>query len=194
MTRQKAAMLVTLVLLLSIVSMSYLWGMFQQEGEIVQDVALVHEVDIELQKQALFALSQSSSEQSLKHLIEFATTHKHPEVRKQAIFWLGQKESRAALEALDQIAEEDPSLEVQKQILFAYSQMPQEVGSPRLVRIARSHERREMQEQAIFWLGQQGGEDALALFDEIIAGEAEGIPAWRCKSRSFLPTHKCPKR
>ena len=51
--------------------------------------------------------------------------------------------------------------------------MPQEVGSPRLVRIARSHERREMQEQAIFWLGQQGGEDALALFDEIIAGEAE---------------------
>ena len=67
MTRQQVAMLAALVLLLAFIPVPYLWGTFQQEDELAEDALPVQEVDIEAPKQALFALSQSPGEQSVKH-------------------------------------------------------------------------------------------------------------------------------
>lgn len=129
-------------------------------------------VDIEIQKQALFALSQSSSEESLTRLIEVAETHPQREVRKQAIFWLSQRHSDASIEALERIAEQSDDIEIQKQVLFAYSQLPGNDAVHRLIRVAVRHPEREMREQAIFWLGQRGGEEVVEIFEEILADKS----------------------
>ncbi len=46
--------------------------------------------DVELQKQAVFALSQRPKDEAVPILMRLAKTHSNPEVRKSAIFWLGQ--------------------------------------------------------------------------------------------------------
>jgi len=47
--------------------------------------------EIEIRKQALFALSQQRTDTAVTHLIEIAQTSREPELRKNALFWLGQK-------------------------------------------------------------------------------------------------------
>lgn len=125
--------------------------------------------DFDIQKQALFALAQSSSAESVARLIDVAETHPQREMRKQAIFWLGQRHSEQAVEALERIAEESDDLEVQKQVLFAYSQLPGREGVHKLIRVAVRHPELEMREQAVFWLGQKGGEEVAEIFEEILA-------------------------
>jgi len=46
--------------------------------------------DTEVQKQAVFALSQRPKDEAVPILMKIAKTHANPEVRKMAIFWLGQ--------------------------------------------------------------------------------------------------------
>jgi HEAT repeat protein len=57
----------------------------------------------EVQKSALFALSQLPDDEGLLSLIKIAETHSNPEIRKQAIFWLSQCEDPRALEAITKI-------------------------------------------------------------------------------------------
>jgi HEAT repeat protein len=46
--------------------------------------------DEEVQKQAVFALSQRPKDEAVPILMKLARTHQNPEVRRMAIFWLGQ--------------------------------------------------------------------------------------------------------
>ena len=66
-------------------------------GEMVED-----DEDTEVQKQAVFALSQLPD--GVPMLIEIARTHPRAKVRKDAIFWLGQSDDPRALEALIDLA------------------------------------------------------------------------------------------
>jgi hypothetical protein len=59
--------------------------------------------DIEIRKQAVFALSQRPDEERVPALIRIARTHCHPELRKQALFWLGQSGDPRALTLFEEI-------------------------------------------------------------------------------------------
>jgi hypothetical protein len=58
------------------------------------------DAETEIQKQAVFALSQFDESESIPLLIELGNTHRNPEVRKQAVFWLSQSDDEQALEAI----------------------------------------------------------------------------------------------
>jgi len=57
----------------------------------------------EVRKQAVFALSQRSSEQAVPALIRIARTNRDPELRKSALFWLGQSNDPRAIDLFEEI-------------------------------------------------------------------------------------------
>ena len=59
---------------------------------------LVEDKDTDIQKSALFALTQLQNNSGLIDVIRIAQTHRNPAVRKEAIFWLGQSEDERALD------------------------------------------------------------------------------------------------
>ena len=130
--------------------------------------------DIEVQEQAVFALSRLPGAESAARLLEVARTHSRPEIRKQAIFWLGQRGDAETLDELATIARNDPDGDVQEQVLFAYAQLPADESVPRLIAVARSHPEPEVRGQAIFWLGRKGGPAVLAFFDELMRQPGAG--------------------
>ena len=84
-----------------------------QGGEPVWDGTLPFELpkvaldssdaDTEVQKQAVFAISQRPKDESVPLLIKIAKTHASPAVRKQAIFWLGQTGDERAVDFFKEI-------------------------------------------------------------------------------------------
>jgi HEAT repeat protein len=61
------------------------------------------DADTEVQKQAVFAISQRSKDESIPLLIKIARAHANPAVRKQAIFWLGQTGDERAVDFFKEI-------------------------------------------------------------------------------------------
>jgi HEAT repeat protein len=61
------------------------------------------DADTEVQKQAVFAISQRSHDESVPLLIKIAKTHANPAVRKQAIFWLGQTGDERAVDFFKEV-------------------------------------------------------------------------------------------
>jgi hypothetical protein len=59
--------------------------------------------NLEIRKQAVFALSQRPADEGVPVLIRIARTNRHPEVRKSALFWLGQSEDPRALTLFEEI-------------------------------------------------------------------------------------------
>jgi hypothetical protein len=59
--------------------------------------------DIEIRKQAVFALSQRPADEGVPILIRIARSNRHPELRKTALFWLGQSEDPRALTLFEEI-------------------------------------------------------------------------------------------
>lgn len=59
--------------------------------------------DIEVRKQAVFALSQRPADEGVPALIRVARTSPHAELRKSALFWLGQSEDPRALALFEEI-------------------------------------------------------------------------------------------
>lgn len=59
--------------------------------------------DIELRKQAVFALSQRPEEEGVPALIRIARSNPSGEVRRSALFWLGQSEDPRALELFEEL-------------------------------------------------------------------------------------------
>ena len=78
-----------------------LFWLGQKAGErslkFLGDVAEKNEGDTEVQKQAVFALSQRQKSEAVPKLIQIAKTHQNLAVRKQAIFWLGQSGDERAV-------------------------------------------------------------------------------------------------
>src|SRR5690606_19075204 len=59
--------------------------------------------ELEVRKQAVFALSQIRSDQTIDALIIIARTNREPEIRKNAMFWLGQSGSPRAIAFFEKI-------------------------------------------------------------------------------------------
>ena len=59
--------------------------------------------EVEVQKQAVFALSQRRNDESIPSLERIAKEHPNYAVRKQAIFWLGQKRDPRVLDFFEQL-------------------------------------------------------------------------------------------
>ena len=124
----------------------------------------------EVQKKAIFSLSQASAEKGLPALINVAKKHKDIAMREQAIFWLGQNaESQEIINTLRNFAFDDPDVGVQKKAVFALSQVSNAKGLPLLMNIARKHKSSEVREQAIFWLGQNAStKDIVEALEEFV--------------------------
>lgn len=59
--------------------------------------------ELEVRKQAVFALSLIRTDATIDALIEIARTNGEPEIRKNAIFWLGQSGSQRALAFFEEV-------------------------------------------------------------------------------------------
>jgi HEAT repeats len=59
--------------------------------------------DLEVRKQAVFALSQRPADEGVPALIRIARTNPHAELRKSALFWLGQSEDPRAIALFEEI-------------------------------------------------------------------------------------------
>jgi hypothetical protein len=59
--------------------------------------------EIEVRKQAVFALSQMRTDATVDALIDIARTNREPELRKSAIFWLGQSGSPRAITFFEEV-------------------------------------------------------------------------------------------
>ncbi len=73
----------------------------QAPGIITQ--AIDNDPDVEVKKQAVFALSQLPGDQAVPLLIKLARSHSHPIVRKQSMFWLGQSKDPRALSFFEEV-------------------------------------------------------------------------------------------
>jgi hypothetical protein len=59
--------------------------------------------ELEIRKQAVFALSQRPTEEGVPVLIRIARSNPHAELRKTALFWLGQSEDPRAIALFEEI-------------------------------------------------------------------------------------------
>ena len=59
--------------------------------------------ELEIRKQAVFALSQRPADESVPVLIRIARTSPHRAVRKSALFWLGQSGDPRALTLFEEL-------------------------------------------------------------------------------------------
>ncbi|HEX9614791.1 MAG TPA: HEAT repeat domain-containing protein, partial [Bacteroidota bacterium] len=62
------------------------------------------EEDEDVQKHAVFALTQLPENEGVPLIIKIARTHPNPRVRKQAVFWLGECDDPRAFETIIDIA------------------------------------------------------------------------------------------
>jgi len=61
------------------------------------------DVELEVRKSAIFALSQQGSSTSSRHLRDIALTNKHPQLRKSAMFWLAESGDEIAVALFEEI-------------------------------------------------------------------------------------------
>src|SRR4030095_10552808 len=71
--------------------------------EVLGNVVEKSDDDTEVQKQAVFAISQRPKDEAVPLLIKIARNHPKAAVRKQAMFWLGQTGDERALEFFKEI-------------------------------------------------------------------------------------------
>ena len=72
-------------------------------GLALDSIASDDDGDREVRKQAIFALSQRSTDEAVPALIRIARTNDDRELRKTALFWLGQSEDPRALTLFEEI-------------------------------------------------------------------------------------------
>jgi hypothetical protein len=70
---------------------------------VLDSIARDNGTDREIRKQAVFALSQRDTDESVPALIKIARTSRDPELRKTALFWLGQSEDPRAVDLFEEI-------------------------------------------------------------------------------------------
>lgn len=66
----------------------------------LDDVVHIQNGETEIQKQAVFALSQIPKDEGIPYLIKIAKEHPNKMIRKKAIFWLGQSNDPRAIDAI----------------------------------------------------------------------------------------------
>ncbi|HET7588310.1 MAG TPA: M56 family metallopeptidase [Gammaproteobacteria bacterium] len=123
---------------------------------------------VEIQKRAVFALSQLPPEQSVPRLIEIVNSHTKMAVRERAVFWLGQIGNPKATDFLKGLLKTDAPLELREKALFGISQLPREQSVPLLITIAKQGADPALREKAVFWLGQSHDPRAIEALMSII--------------------------
>ena len=61
------------------------------------------DVEMEVRRAAVFALSQQETDQSVGQLLEIAKTSRHPQLRREALFWLAQSDDPRVLDTFEEI-------------------------------------------------------------------------------------------
>jgi HEAT repeat protein len=72
-------------------------------GQALDSIALDDRGDREVRKQAIFALSQRSTDEGVPVLIRIARNNPDAELRRTALFWLGQSEDPRAVDLFEEI-------------------------------------------------------------------------------------------
>ncbi len=124
--------------------------------------------DQDLKDRALFALSQSRSQENADFLIGIALDEsENIEVRKRALFWAGQ--SNVATPQLYELYDRTTDIEMKEQLIFVYAQRRSDSASvDKLIDIVRNEPDTRLKGRAIFWLGQMRDPRAIAVLEEII--------------------------
>jgi HEAT repeat protein len=124
--------------------------------------------DPELKDRALFALSQSRSQENADFLIRIALDEsENIEVRKRALFWAGQ--SNVASPQLYELYDRTRDVEMKEQLIFVYAQRRNDSAAlDKLIDIVRNEPDTRLKGRAIFWLGQIRDPKAIAVLEEII--------------------------
>jgi HEAT repeat protein len=114
--------------------------------------------DEEIQKKALFALSQTESPKAAQALRSYAQrTDVSEDVQEEAVFWLGQQGGKDNVEFLRGLFKRSKSDGVREKILFSLSQTREPDSGRWLLDVAQDPtEDIEMRKKALFWAGQGG--------------------------------------
>ena len=150
---------------------------------------LADDPSVEVQKAAVFGVSQSKEPAAFDALAALTRDHANVRVRSDAVFWIAHKDDpRAAKVVLDAL-EKDPSSEVRKKAVFALSQLKDNSGVDALIRVARNGPDAATRGEAIFWLGQKAGQKAAAAITERI----EQDPETEVKKKAVFALSQMPK-
>ncbi|MEW5918522.1 MAG: HEAT repeat domain-containing protein, partial [Gemmatimonadota bacterium] len=120
---------------------------------------LVRNGSRELQKNAVFSLSQLGGDQGHSALRDLAGSDNTPEeIRSEAIFWLGQKASSENSQFLRDLFKRVRSRELKDKIIFSLSQQRNTGSEQWLLDIAVDQsESTDIRKQALFWAAQNRG-------------------------------------
>ncbi len=80
----------------------------RRAGEALRDIVMEDTPEVEVQKQAVFAISRRNDAESVPTLMDIAENHSHLEVRKQAIFWLGRKDDPRVVDFFTRLLRQGP--------------------------------------------------------------------------------------
>jgi len=117
--------------------------------------------DVEMQRRALFALSQHEGSKAAELVRSYAERDDVPEdLQKQAIFYIGQRESADNAAYLRSLYGRVKSSSTKERVLFSISQMHGEEPGRWLLEIASDDkEPLELRKRALFWAGQRSSSD-----------------------------------
>lgn len=123
-------------------------------------------------QRAMLAAAIADSAVIWPRLLSIARNDDRPRsARNEARFWLSRIAAEHAIGPKVEPSvgkKEDP----RHHAVFALSQQPRGSGIPDLITIAKTHRDAEIRRRALFWLGQEGDERALALFQALLEGPA----------------------
>lgn len=130
---------------------------------------IYNDPNIQIQKKALFSLTQVHDAITEEELLKIVKSHKNIELRLDAIFWLGQQtKSPEMIKAMKDIVIQDNDPQLQERALFALTQLKNNNGIPHIIEIAKKHKNLEIRKKAIFWLGQTKDEQAVKALEELL--------------------------
>jgi len=143
----------------------------------------------EVQKGAVFGVSQSHEPGTFDMLSSLARSDTRPRVRSEAVFWLAQRDDARASGVILEALEKDDSAEVRKKAVFALSQLKENAGVDALLRVAKTSADPNVRGEAIFWLGQKAGAKVAAAITQAI----EQDPETEVKKRAVFALSQMPK-
>jgi HEAT repeat protein len=121
----------------------------------------------ELKDKVIFSISQQKDEESMKWLVDLASSSGEPiEMRKKALFWAGQ--SGGSLDKLVTMYDRMKEREMKDQMIFVFSQRHERPAIDKLMDIARNDPDREARRKAMFWLGQSKDTRVAAFLSDMI--------------------------
>jgi HEAT repeat protein len=150
---------------------------------------LAEDPSAEVQKAAVFGVSQSREPGVFEMLSNLTRTDARPRIRSEAVFWLAQRDDARASAVIMEALEKDNSAEVRKKAVFALSQLKGDAGIDPLLRVAKTSADPNVRGEAIFWLAQKAGAKVASAITQAI----EQDPETEVKKRAVFALSQMPK-